>query len=730
MVQLVIFINLFFVPIIPLYVLNKKRKKPLEPNLDLLFQYSIAAVCNIPLTKVFIFLIRKIGGISISIDSGFYTLAALLPTGSAILFYIVYSGKHMEPFSRGIKDFFACGVKGLCSYGTKNSGGEKVNQLIARRLEVIISGLGGILVALALGISFYMNCVGRSLWLDEALLTTSLLKRDIWHLTSNILENNQSAPVIYLYLVKIFTILFGDSEFVLRSVSYGAYFGVVILSYCFLKKILNVSYPILGCGFVASLKILMMYASEFKQYMTEAFCVLLLLYLYAKYVRGEFQWRVLVLCLAIGIWMGNPCCFLAGAILAIEFVESVFDKKYKRAYCVVLSGCVILLSFGLYYLYWLKPVIDAGEMASYWAGNKFPMLFFTKENRQKALSLIVNYLGCFGNYRYIVGFLSLVGLFGSLREKRKENIAILVMFLLALFASSLGFFPIQDRICLFAYPLLCIVSYYSIDSLFKTGRIRTTVVGLLLCVLLIETAQGMRTYSVRDHIYRPGEEINPAIAYLEDNVNEQEKVYVYYHAQFAYEYKRDFNMSIGSGVDNVFLGTTFFNNSDREKVEKEIDYVSGQPRIYLLMQHLQAARINDLYAALRERGYLELIKNDHSTPLYFYCQSIRDSKAMCAYELLRIENTDTTCKASIRIYNTGTAFLGNGQDKLKFQSKEVMETVSAEIPNIEPGAYYDVNLTFNWGSEEEISLQLWLDDQYWFDELGVSPLKLNKYEKR
>ncbi len=87
MVQIVIFINLFFVPVVPLYMTYRKKQIPLRLNLDLLFQYCITAACNIPLTKVFIFLMRKARGVFISIDSGFYTLAALV---SALLIYILY----------------------------------------------------------------------------------------------------------------------------------------------------------------------------------------------------------------------------------------------------------------------------------------------------------------------------------------------------------------------------------------------------------------------------------------------------------------------------------------------------------------------------------------------------------------------------------------------------------------------------------------------------------------
>lgn len=88
--QLAIFINLFFVPLLSLIVIYREKQKPLEPNLDLLFQYGIITACNIPLTKVFIVLIREIGGRNITMDSGYYTLAAFLPTVLAFFWYRFY----------------------------------------------------------------------------------------------------------------------------------------------------------------------------------------------------------------------------------------------------------------------------------------------------------------------------------------------------------------------------------------------------------------------------------------------------------------------------------------------------------------------------------------------------------------------------------------------------------------------------------------------------------------
>ena len=86
-VWLVIFINLFFVPVLTLYMIHQRKQKPLKFNVEMLLQYCIIAACNIPLTKVFILMFKKLSGKVIPLDSGYYTLSALF---SAVLLYKYY----------------------------------------------------------------------------------------------------------------------------------------------------------------------------------------------------------------------------------------------------------------------------------------------------------------------------------------------------------------------------------------------------------------------------------------------------------------------------------------------------------------------------------------------------------------------------------------------------------------------------------------------------------------
>lgn len=75
---MVAFINLFFIPVLPLYLLCKREGRAFAVSLELLFQYCIAASCVIPVTKAILFLPTTLFHAFIPPDSAYYTIAALL----------------------------------------------------------------------------------------------------------------------------------------------------------------------------------------------------------------------------------------------------------------------------------------------------------------------------------------------------------------------------------------------------------------------------------------------------------------------------------------------------------------------------------------------------------------------------------------------------------------------------------------------------------------------------
>lgn len=71
-------INLFFVPILPVYRYYRKTGQPIRPSLELLFQYAISVALNIPIAKILIFLPSYFLHDAAKVVSSYFTIAALI----------------------------------------------------------------------------------------------------------------------------------------------------------------------------------------------------------------------------------------------------------------------------------------------------------------------------------------------------------------------------------------------------------------------------------------------------------------------------------------------------------------------------------------------------------------------------------------------------------------------------------------------------------------------------
>lgn len=96
MIYPVILINLFFVPVLPLGLYCKSRRKPLAPSLELLFQYCIAVSLNHVAAHGVSFFLHKLTGAGFALDSARYTLIALLAGGLLFAVYAVIRGLRPE----------------------------------------------------------------------------------------------------------------------------------------------------------------------------------------------------------------------------------------------------------------------------------------------------------------------------------------------------------------------------------------------------------------------------------------------------------------------------------------------------------------------------------------------------------------------------------------------------------------------------------------------------------
>jgi|GEM_PF-1058848 len=469
--------------------------------------------------------------------------------------------------------------------------------------------------------------LNRSLWLDEAFLAYSIANRSLRTLTSSPLDWMQSAPVFYLYIVKIITQIFGLSEATLRAFSFITFIGTLPLVYLVLRKVFktSVTYALVGVALLSTLHIYLRYAHELKPYMSDGFFVLLSIYAYYTFSKSvtKISFIKLTALFSVLIWFSNPVIFFIAGIYIYEFISALRKKEYLHLKRVIISGAVALISFVLYYFYWLNPVIDHGGMQNFWSGHRFPLIPTSMEDLRLIPILFGGLIQHFGSFPHIFSILILVGLIASTSKKSKYTYVMLISIGLLLIASSLERYPIADRLMLFIYPIFIIyvsIALYEINVSDK--KVYNHVAKVIIVIILLLSNNTYFTY-FREPFVR-GQEANELIEFVHENIEEDETLYVHFHSITVFGFRNDYNDFIGvnntQNIPNVIFGTTRYWGGDEDMLNEEVRKIVDNQPTYVLFSHMHMVsyRINPLRDRLREVGTLELVMSVHGTPLYYF----------------------------------------------------------------------------------------------------------------
>ncbi|MCL1947663.1 MAG: hypothetical protein FWF51_11040 [Chitinivibrionia bacterium] len=427
-------------------------------------------------------------------------------------------------------------------------------------------------------IIMYIKC--RSLWLDEAFLAESIVSRNWLELLASPLSNNQSAPVLYVIAVKAICSLFGYSEFSLRIFSLFAFIGLLICETIFMKKVFNFSNKKIAFVVVmtALLPSYIWYSNELKPYMSDALFAVLTILLYFYYTQNKIKLPILTALYVLILGFSSPAIFFIGGVLFSEFLVAVFNKNKKNIICISLSGIVILAIFGLYYHWWLSPASES--MKIYW------------DNYAARISIINRIIDIFkneGNSDSKIVWLfvpfALLGFYSLIRQKHKITYSIGLSMFFVFLASAIGKWPLSGRLWLFLPVIVLIftpIGLYFIYDKIKYKKI-TEIVGLFILSVIIVCSMVYCAQYVGDKCYFHKQEVNPLIHYVQENIKEDEKLYVYPRAKFAFNYKNGYGSTkIGNvAKDNIIFG------KDRDQwneniVGNELLSILENKKVYLI----------------------------------------------------------------------------------------------------------------------------------------------------
>lgn len=480
-----------------------------------------------------------------------------------------------------------------------------------------------LLIICILGIvtSFYMNSLNRSLWLDEAYLSYSFMQRNLLNMFKGELEYTQSAPLGWLYLVKIFTYIFGTSEFMLRMPSVLFYIGTLVLTYYYSKKIINLTYPLAPAALVANMPLMLRYSNEFKPYIADCFFVLLILIVFDLYLKKRISLTKLSIIWSISIWFSNPVCFFEGGLLISYFIyKCLIQKDWSEFKNILIIFFSIITSFIIYYFLWLKLTANDQAMTNYWKDNRFKLFPFTLKNIDKDKDLIIDLFNKIsGNYiLYIFELLIpfILSFVYSIKNKNTIQTGLYIALLISLFASSLGFFPIVDRLWLFIYPVIFIQIFYYIDAvahkIVYKEFINYVVLTFVVFNLFVLNSGIYQYLSNRNNTYRKNEEFNTEIDYLYDNAKNGDVIYVRYDNIPNFKYKNGYSedyLNVNNNKIKIVYGDINCMN--------DISTIVNFEKVYIVSSH-NGDDFYEFIDSLKIHGNIEIVNNSYGTPLYMF----------------------------------------------------------------------------------------------------------------
>lgn len=461
------------------------------------------------------------------------------------------------------------------------------------------------LLAIGIVLRLRQYLANRSLWLDEAMLALNIIHKDVWGLFGK-LDSEQGAPLGFLLLEKLAATLFGDGERALRLLPLLAGCASLVLFYLLARQILRSPGLLTALALFALSPTFIYYSSEIKQYSTDVFFTVLLLFLFTRYSSPITNYQLLLAGI-LAPWFSHPAIFILAAIGLTLLIQN------RRTPLPILAlGAGWLVSFGALYLVSLRGLSENEFLRDYWQE------YFRQ-------SPLIALLGLFANPGGLMAYapvLLAAMLFGAgmlFTRQRKSAGSLLLVFIFAGVASWMQLYPFAGRMILFLIPLVYIFLAAAVDWLwnsfprprFLSPLLALSLAGFLLYNPLIVSAERFVSPKFPEHI-------RPAMAYLNASLKPGDTLYIYNWALPAFRYYAS------PGMEYVAGG---LHSDNPQALLAELDQFKGQPRVWFLFSHVyERGEFNEkdwMLDYLNQIGEIKRQFIEPGTSVYLYLYDLR-----------------------------------------------------------------------------------------------------------
>ena len=420
------------------------------------------------------------------------------------------------------------------------------------------------LVFLGILVRLVQYLSNRSLWGDEVNLALNIIDRSYLELTQT-LDYNQAAPLGFLWLEKLATQVFGNSEYALRLLPFVASIVSLGVFYCLTRLYSSPGGGVIAIALFVGGRYLLYFATELKPYSSDVAIALILFWLLSRVHHQMLKVKEIIGLAILGslaIWFSYPSVFMLAGLEAWNLLTASSKRWYKIIVNRIGIYITWIVSFGLFYFVTIADTLTNEDLSSSWSA-RYPDSFGDILWLFDALGRFFYHPMGFAGIADGIGiFAFIVGCVAWYRRDHRIFLALIAPFIMTLFAAYLRQYPFRDRLVLFLAPLGILIVAEGIALLLTqlgkinlANRYRCWLFGLLgivcLYALTVPTISRASNLIIHPEVKH---EVRPVVEYVAAKYQPGDKIYVYAGAVQAFAYYVDLkdysNLNYANGSAN------------------------------------------------------------------------------------------------------------------------------------------------------------------------------------
>ncbi|HVG19460.1 MAG TPA: hypothetical protein VNI02_10425 [Blastocatellia bacterium] len=485
-----------------------------------------------------------------------------------------------------------------------------------------------------------------ALYVDEGALALNIISRSFAGLAQP-LDSNQAAPIGFLALEKIALLAFGDGEYSLRLFPFLFSAAAMFLFYQMARRCLSSWAVPIALTFFAVSGHVIYYAAQIKQYSSDVSITILITLMGLDLASKELTARRAALLATAGasvVWFSHPSVFVLAGVGTTLAMAAMRSKDWARFWKLAGCAAVWVASFAAFYIVSLRNLSGNQTLENSWErkGTFMPL-------PPHSLSDIEWFFGAFFKmfsnplglpFPVAAGLVFAVGCAALLKNKTRLLMLVSPV-LFTLLASGVHKYPFGRRLLLFLIPLLLIVIAAGVEYLIDKRRRYATTAGLAIINLaafellsgdtlslsrkrllffmafsLVMILAAVAAYvadkrgrfaaltgafvaalllfqpvaGATNHMLRPRsrQDVRPIMAYVRDNRQPGDVIYVYHHQRESFQY---YAPKYGLGESDYVLGIDARDETKRRadwgEYQRDIDQLRGNARVWVLFSHVR-----------------------------------------------------------------------------------------------------------------------------------------------